>query len=355
MEENRGRLAATPRVVLYALCSLPVKSDGWAIRALANRREENKGLFFMPRVFALALGFAAAAQLFVAGMAVAADDAAKPAEDPVVATVNGNQVHLTDVAQAQQLLPDPYRGYPLHLIFNDMLNMVIDQRIAAQAARDRGLHEDEGVKRYLARIESQILQRTLLERHVRENVTEAALKELFEQKMSEEVPGDQVHARHILVDSEAEAQQIIQELAAGGDFAELAQNRSTGPSKSKGGDLGFFKEGEMVEEFSKAAFALEVGATTKEPVKTQFGWHVIKVEERKQADKPTFEQSQEQLHAELSQQVAAAFIKELRVGAEIERFNIDGSVPEAAKEAEGDKEAEEMPAKEAEEAPAKAN
>lgn len=288
----------------------------------------------MPRTLALALGFVAAVQLLAAGMAAAADDATKSPDNPIVATVDGSQIHLTDVAEAQQLLPDPYRGYPLHLIFPDLLEMVIDQRIAAQAARNRGLHEDEDVKRMLARIESQILQRALVERHIRETVTEAAMKELYDQKMAETVPGDQVHARHILVDSEAEAKQIIGELEAGADFAETAKNRSTGPSKSKGGDLGFFKEGEMVEEFSKAAFALEVGGTTKEPVQTQFGWHVIKVEERKKADIPTFEQSQEQLRAELSQQVASAFVKELRGGVQIERFNIDGSSADSAETTE---------------------
>ncbi|MCG8511938.1 MAG: peptidylprolyl isomerase [Rhodospirillales bacterium] len=285
----------------------------------------------MPRILALALGFAVAAQVFVAAPAMAAD-AAKPSEDPVVATVNGSDIRLTDVAQAQQLLPDPYRGYPLHLIFGDLLNMVIDQRIAAQAARDKGLHEDEDLRRTLARIESQLLQRALVEQHVTDAVTEEAMKALYDQKMAEATPGDQVHARHILVDSEAEAKQIIEELEGGADFAETAKTRSTGPSKTKGGDLGFFKEGEMVEEFSKAAFALEVGATTKEPVQTQFGWHVIKVEERKKADVPTFEQSQEQLRAELSQQIAAAFVKELRDNATVERFNIDGSPAEPAAE-----------------------
>jgi peptidyl-prolyl cis-trans isomerase C len=118
---------------------------------------------------------------------------------------------------------------------------------------------------------------------------------------------------------------VIKELQDGGDFAEVAKTRSKGPSGPNGGDLGFFGEGQMVPAFSKIAFAMKAGETTDEPVQTQFGWHVIKVEARRKVEPETLENSQEQLRIALSRQIGSAFLKGLRETATVERFNLDGT------------------------------
>ena len=262
-------------------------------------------------------------------VAVASLDA-QSADDPVVATVNGTKVMLSDVQLAHQQLPDPYRGYPMNMIFGDLLNIVIDRRIAVVAAREQSLQDDEEVKLTMARLEEQVLQRVLLERHINEQLTEEILRKGYDKMVSSTDAPEQISARHILVDSEAEAKQIIEELTGGADFAELAKKRSTGPSSAKGGDLGFFEKGQMVPEFSEAAFALKIGEFTKAPVQTQFGWHVIKLEDRRSSEPPTFEASQDQLKAELSQQIGSAYVKSLRTAATVEKFKMDGT-PEDAK------------------------
>lgn len=118
---------------------------------------------------------------------------------------------------------------------------------------------------------------------------------------------------------------IIKELDGGADFAELAKTKSTGPSGPRGGDLGYFAKGQMVPQFETAAFALEKGAYTKEPVQTQFGFHVIKVEDSRETTPPTFEESVDEIRNDMAQAAAAQYIEGLRGAAKIERFNIDGS------------------------------
>ncbi|MBL6929376.1 MAG: peptidylprolyl isomerase [Rhodospirillales bacterium] len=256
---------------------------------------------------------------------------AQAAGDPVVATVNGTEIMLSDVQKAHQQLPDPYRGYPINMIFGDLLNIVIDRRIAAVTAREKGLQDDAEVKDTMAKLEEQVLQRVLLEREINGQITEAAMRASYDKMIAGAETSEQIKARHILVDSEAEAKQVIEELEGGADFAELAKKRSTGPSGPKGGDLGYFEKGQMVPEFSEAAYALKTGDYTKTPVQTQFGWHVIKLEDRRTAEPPTFEASQEQLKAQLSQEIGSVYVKGLRETVTIERFKMDGTPEEAKK------------------------
>ncbi len=127
------------------------------------------------------------------------------------------------------------------------------------------------------------------------------------------------------METEGKATEIISDLKKGEDFAELAKKRSTGPSASAGGDLGFFSFDQMVPEFAKAAFALDKGQFTETAVKTQFGWHVIKVEDRRAAKPPTVEEVSETLRAELAREIGNAYLQGLREKADVQRFNPDGS------------------------------
>lgn len=268
----------------------------------------------------------AVAALAVAMIVVAAPfGAARAEDDPVVATVDGADIHLSEIDAAHQQLPQQYRGYPLKMLFPNLLEMVISRKVTADEARKEGLADDPEVKATMARIEDQVLQRALLDRYIKTKVTDEALKAAYDKMIKETPPSETVHARHILVDTEAEAKQIIKELNDGADFAKMAEEHSTGPSKSKGGDLGYFSKEEMVPEFSDAAFKLKPGEFTQEPVQTQFGWHVIKVEDRKAAEAPTFEEARDHLESELSTQAGSTYIESLVKKAQIKRFNMDGT------------------------------
>ncbi len=256
----------------------------------------------------------------------AAETPATPADpNPVVASVNGKEIRLDDVKGVQQQLPAPYSSYPLQMIFPQLVDILIDRNLVAAEARSQGVDKKEQVIETLARVEEQVLERVFMQQYIRDKLTEEALRAQYDKSVANEAGAEQVRARHILVETEAEAKAIIDELAGGADFEKLATERSTGPSSSKGGDLGYFGAEEMVKEFSEAAFALQPGETTKAPVQTQFGWHVIKVEDRRAAEPPSFEESKDQLTAEVSREIGAALVKDLRGKAEIKRFNPDGS------------------------------
>lgn len=246
-------------------------------------------------------------------------------DNPVVATVNGVEIHLSQVKEAHARLPQQYQRATFEAIFPGLVDSLIDSRLAAEAARSQNLHDTSKFKAQMARIEEQILQRMALSKVITDKVGDAAVKAGYAAKMKKLADAEQIKVWHILVKTEDDAKAIIAELKGGGDFAELAKKKSTGPSASDGGALGFFGKGQMVPAFEKAAYALNTGAFSETPAKTQFGWHVIKVEERKKADIPSFEEMEPALREELFQDAGSAYIGKLRKGAKIARFNADGS------------------------------
>lgn len=276
----------------------------------------------MTRVRPFALLFALV--LLAAGPLAAADKKDK-ADDPVVAVVDGTNIRLSDVKETRDSLPEQYRSMPIEMLYPGLLGMMIDTKLVAAEARKRKLNADPAFKERLARIEEQLLENAALEQHLAGAVTDAAVQTKYDSFVKGFAGKTEVHARHILVDAEDKAVAAIAELKNGADFAELARKKSTGPSGPSGGDLGYFAEGQMVPEFSRAAFALEKGKYTETPVKTQFGWHVIKVEDRRQAKAPALDEVQQELRTELSRDARAQYVAALRKGAKIERFNPDGS------------------------------
>ena len=259
------------------------------------------------------------------------------AENPVIATVNGEKIHLSEVKDAYQNLPQRYQQVPFEAILPGLIDSLINARLATADARSKKIHESKEFKEQMVRVERQLLQRVMLNRVVKEGVTDAAVKARYEAAAKDLAATEQVSARHILLKTEADAKAVIVEIDKGGDFAELAKKKSTGPSAATGGDLGFFGKGQMVPAFEKIAFSLKKGEYTKMPVKSQFGWHVIKVEDRKKADIPSFEKMGPTIRNELSQAAGIAYITSLRKGAKIVRFNADGSPKEDAKPAAGGK------------------
>jgi peptidyl-prolyl cis-trans isomerase C len=256
-------------------------------------------------------------------------------EDAVVAVVDGVAVHRSELEEVARGLPEQFRQMPLQALYGILLDRVIDFRLLANEAERLDVADDPAVETALARARADVLRDALVQQRIREETTQDKLRERYEGlKQSEDFAKDEVHARHILTESEEEARAVIVELQGGADFAALAAERSVGPSAEGGGDLGFFRREQMVPEFAEAAFALEPGEITTEPVQTQFGWHVIMVLDRRTAE-PTFAESEPQLRQELAREIVTALVADLREDAEIERFNLDGTPLQAAPQAPG--------------------
>jgi peptidyl-prolyl cis-trans isomerase C len=248
-----------------------------------------------------------------------------PGDNPVVATVDGAPVHRAEVEAAARALPDQMRQMPMQMLYGVLLDRVIDFRLLANEAERQKVGDDPAVGPALAEARAAVLREFLIQRTIEEGLTEEKLRARYEAKKAEEgFVREEVHARHILVPTEDEAKAVIEELQGGADFAEVAQARSTGPSGPAGGDLGFISREQVVPEFADAAFALNAGETSQEPVQTQFGWHVIDVLERRNVE-PTYDETAPQLRQELAREIVTALVEDLRGGADIERFNMDGS------------------------------
>jgi peptidyl-prolyl cis-trans isomerase C len=255
--------------------------------------------------------------------------AAAPA-DPIIAKVNDHVIRQSDVKAAAETLPENARGMPAQVLLPMLLDQVIDGQALLISARKQGLDKDPTVSRQMSDASDRALQSALIGRQVGPTLTEDAVRARYDRDIAGKPGEEEVHARHILVADEAEAKKIIAELKKGGDFAALAKKYSTDPGgAAQGGDLGFFRQSEMVPEFATAAFAMKPGEISAEPVHTQFGWHVIKLEERRTAPPPSFEQSHDEIRQKMIQEGVTAVIAKARADVKIERFNMDGSVPKA--------------------------
>lgn len=255
---------------------------------------------------------------------------ANPAvKDPVVATINGQPIRLSELEVAQQALPPQYRNMPLSSVFPALLDRIVDSKLAVADARKNKLADDAAFKKRMAFVEDQILQDFWVQREIAKRVTAEKMQQRYQERLKSTPAEEEVRARHILVSTEDEAKTLIAVLKKGGAFDKLAKEKSTDKaSGAEGGDLGWFKKSDMVKEFADAAFALKKGELTDTPVKTQFGYHVIKLEDRRQAPPPTFEELSDQIREELARETVTQILDQLRAGAKIEKFNIDGSKPE---------------------------
>jgi peptidyl-prolyl cis-trans isomerase C len=259
---------------------------------------------------------------------------AAPAANPVVARVDGQPILLSDIAAAAQELPDELRAMPAPMLYPLLLDQIIAGRAVTAAARRAGLDRDEEVRARIRRAEEQELQQAWLTREIGTRVTDDAVRARYQQDIANRPAEEEVRARHILVRTETEARAALAEVRGGADFAEVAQRRSTGPGARDGGDLGFFRRGDMVPEFAEAAFALRAGQVAENPVRSQFGWHVIKVEERRRAAAAPFEEVAQALRQQLMQAEVQGAVERARAGVQVERFNLDGSAPRAIDAAE---------------------
>jgi peptidyl-prolyl cis-trans isomerase C len=259
------------------------------------------------------------AAILAAGLPARADD------NPVLAKVNGSEIRQSDVALAEEELGPSLAQMDPATKKENVLSFLIDMKIVAKAAEDKKIENNEDFKKRMAFTRNRLLMDSLLAAEGKAATTDEAMKKVYEDA-SKQITGEQeVHARHILVETEDEAKAVKAELDKGADFAELAKKKSKDPGASDGGDLGFFTKDQMVPEFSAVAFALEPGKVS-DPVKTQFGWHVIKVEEKRNRKAPEFDQVKAQIETYVTRKAQADYVAKLRETAKIERMD----QPEAA-------------------------
>lgn len=261
--------------------------------------------------------------LVLAAVVASGIDRVARAETPadasqVVATVNGRTITEADLAFVGEDFSAELQRVPEAERRRILLELLIDMNIMAGAAEKDGLAQSETFKSRMALYRVQALRDAFYVEKIDKGVTEADIKARYDKSIADFEPLEEVHARHILVASEDEAKAIIKQLEDGADFVELAKEKSTGPSAPSGGDLGFFTKGRMVPAFEKAAFALEPGTFTKEPVKTEFGWHVIKVDERRRQEPPAYDKVHDRIAETLKRERLSETLQALKKDAQIE-------------------------------------
>ena len=254
--------------------------------------------------------------------------------DPIVAKVDGEEIRFSDLANAAQELPEELRGAPPQMLYPLLLDQMIAGRAVAAAARRAGLDKDEAVRARVRRAEEQELQQAYISRALAGLVTDERIRAAYDAEIRARPVEEEVRARHILVPTETEAREALAEIRAGADFNAVAQRRSAGPGAREGGDLGFFKRGDMVPEFAEAAFVLQAGQISAAPVRSPFGWHIIRVDERRSSAPPPFEEARETLRQRLFEAEINTVVERARSAAKIERFYLDGSTPRAIDAAE---------------------
>ena len=239
----------------------------------------------------------------------------KPA---VLATVNGEAITEADVALALEDLQAQYPNLPPDRRQQVAVEFLVEVKLAAQAAKAEKFEGSEDFKRKLAYARDRILMERLLSQTGEKAATDVAAKAYYDEQVKLLKPTEEVRARHILVEGEEDAKKVFARVKAGEDFAKVASELSKDPgSGQQGGDLGFFAKEQMVPEFAEAAFAAKPGEVVG-PVKSQFGWHVIKVEERRTKPLPTFDAVKDRVMQAIANKAQGDLIAELRKKAKID-------------------------------------
>ncbi|MCH8953164.1 MAG: peptidylprolyl isomerase [Proteobacteria bacterium] len=271
---------------------------------------------------AAALGLAPLS-LVLWGSAALAQTAAEPAEpaaaaapeysiDSALAVVDGVTLTLGELIAIRRELPDQYQALPDEVLFNGIVEQMIDEMLLAQAARAAGLERRPAIALNLLNQQRATLADAYLRQAVAARVTQEAVEARYRERYLDAEPTPEVRAGHILVETEETAIELKAQLDAGADFALLAAEHGTDGTVTQGGDLGWFAHADMVPEFADAAFAMEPG-TISAPVRTAFGWHLIRLDERRDRDPPAIDEVREELMGELIQQAQVAVVEELRM------------------------------------------
>ena len=240
--------------------------------------------------------------------------------DPVVARVNGVDIRQSDIAFAGEEIGGNIPNMPPEQKRAYLINYLVDVAVMSQAAEQQKLADRPEVKHRLAFDRNRLLMESMLQDAGRAALSDAAEHAVYDEAIKQAKSEEEVHARHILVPTEDEAKAILAQLKGGADFATLAKEKSKDPGAADGGDLGYFTKEQMVPEFAAVAFKLDKGQLS-DPVKTQFGWHIIKVEDKRMKPTPTFEQVKGQIENYVAHRAQAQLVEKLRSAANVERLD----------------------------------
>ncbi|RCS22480.1 peptidylprolyl isomerase [Phyllobacterium salinisoli] len=269
--------------------------------------------------------------------ASAQEKAAAPApSDPnkVLATVNGQAITQGEVDQASNDLDPQFSRLPDEQRRLAALAALIDIKALATEGKAEKLDQTDEFKQRMAFLNDRALHNEYFKKEIVDKITDADIRARYDKEIAATPPQNEVRARHILVKTKEEAEAIIKKLDGGAKFEDLAKESSTDGSAAQGGDLGYFGQGQMVPEFEKAAFALEPGTYTKEPVQTQFGFHVIKVEDKRTQQPPAFDQVKDQVRSIIMRERYVDLVKKLRT--ELKVSYADPAIEKAMKQASGE-------------------
>lgn len=247
--------------------------------------------------------------------------------DTVVATVNGDDITMAHVVAARTNLPEQFQSLPDDVLLPGIVEQLIQQAVLGQAMGELS-HRAE------IRLENQrreLAANDKVEEVISSAVTDDALQAAYDAQYANAEPTKEFSASHILVEAEDKAKELIVELEGGADFAELAKTHSTGPSGPNGGELGWFGPGMMVKPFEDAVMAMEDGAISA-PVQTQFGWHVIKLNESRMKGAPTLEDVRAELAVQIESDAVETALKALLDAATIDRIALEGIDPAALRD-----------------------
>jgi len=253
---------------------------------------------------------------------VLAENHSEASADTVVATVDGTNITLGHMILVRQSLPQQYSQLPDEVLFEGILEQLIQQTalkdsVEAPSRRVELALENESRSLMAAEAVAGVLAGA---------VTDEAIEAAYQETYGNAEPDMEYKAAHILVETEEEAQAVVEELEGGADFAAVAKEKSTGPSGPNGGDLGWFSKGMMVAPFEEAVVGMEAGALSA-PVQTQFGWHVIKLEETRVKEAPSLDEVRDELRTKVEQDAVTAHIDALVENANVDKSGVEGVDP----------------------------
>lgn len=258
------------------------------------------------------------------GAAPAGDQGSIKLGNPTVAVVDGEEVKRSDVFTFISQLPPQLQQMPIEQLFPMALDRVVDNKVAMKKSAGANLGEDPEVTKLYDEAKQQIIRNVYIDRQVTAKINQKALLKKYEELLDQLGEVDEVKARHILLDSEEKAREAIKKLDGGADFVTVTKEMWPASEQQNGGELGYFAKGDMVPEFAEAAFAIAKDQYTKDPVKTQFGWHVIKVEDKRKRPQPEFEAVKPQLEVQLRQEILANLLKDWAKESKVKKFDING-------------------------------
>ncbi len=276
----------------------------------------------LPTLRAQALGLLAATLIAIPAMAQAQSSKPAPAQpDKVIAKVQGVEIHESDLAMAEEDMGQQVAQLQGDAKRDALVGYLADVINMSKAAEAKKITDQKDFKTRIAFIRNKLAMEMLLIEEGKAAATDAAMKKVYEEAVAKAGTEQEVHARHILVPTEEEAKAVLAEIKKGTDFAELAKQKSKDPgAAAEGGDLGWFGKEQMVPEFSAVAFKLNKGEVS-DPVKSQFGWHIIKVEDKRNKPVPEFDKVKEQIEAYVARKAQAEYIAKLRETNKVERLD----------------------------------